>query len=304
MPHHGISPPGVLSIRLKKKYTAVVIVAMIVGVSLLASVVYGSVQESRIAYIAVRTDKDVYTSGENVTFKLVPLTEGLQFTLGGGMYPYQNGVQVVRIPDDVNPADVVTDPSLLERIHFWGLGRNILPIGTFNSTGEPLEMSWNGTVQIDGELTGGVNWANATSGYYLLYPRLERSQGHVTKFMLDDAAVFYYRSLNADINTVRTDDSFSISMGISLDKGLPEGEYELRSRIYPMYSDPDQPGMYVNETFNLTAGATHTVKMVPTEAGSYRYVTFDAVVVGPDGRLFAFGFAETPYGRWYDDFRY
>lgn len=54
---------------------------MFVGVALLASLVYGSVQDSRIAYVAVRTDKEVYTSGENVTFKLVPLTDGIEFTM-------------------------------------------------------------------------------------------------------------------------------------------------------------------------------------------------------------------------------
>lgn len=93
---------------------------MILGVALLASLVHGSVQDSRIAYIAVRTDKDVYTSDENVTFSLVPLTEGLQFTLDGWKDPYRNGVHVVRIPEGVDPSEVVTDPSLLQQIDMWG----------------------------------------------------------------------------------------------------------------------------------------------------------------------------------------
>lgn len=299
------SPCSGETIRLKKKYTAVIIVAMIVGVALLASLVYGSVQDSRIAYITVRTDKDVYTSDENVTFRLVPLTEGLEFTLDGSKNPYQNGVHVIRIPDDVDPGEVVTDTSLLYQIGSWGRGRIILPIETFSSGGEPLEMSWNGTMSINNELTGGVDWAKATSGYYLLYPRLERSQGHVTKFMMDDAAVFYYESLNVNISAVHSYDSFSMSMGISLGEGMSEGEYELRSRLYPMKYDAMEPGnRYFNETFILAPGAPHAVKIGPVEADSHVGAIYDAVVVGPDGRLFAFGIIKSPGGEWYNDHRY
>lgn len=63
--------------RLKKKYLALIVVIMLVGVAFVASLVYGSVQATRIAYVAVRADQEVFTSAENVTFKLVPLTEGV-----------------------------------------------------------------------------------------------------------------------------------------------------------------------------------------------------------------------------------
>ena len=278
---------------------------MIVGVALLASLVYGSVQETRIAYIAVRTDKDVYSSDENVTFELVPLTEGVQFTMDGWKDPYRNGVHVVRIPDNVDPSEVVSDPLVLDRIRSWDRERVILPVETFNSSHGPLEMSWNGTMEVMNEMAESTQWAKATSGYYLLLPMLQWSYGHVTKFMLDDAAVFYYDSINVDINTVRTDDSFSLSMDISLGKGLPEGEYELRSRLQPMRYDVMEPvPTYFNKNISLAAGKAVRLELGPVEADRYNIAEFDAVLVGPDGQLFAFGIVKGPDGGWYDDFRY
>lgn len=154
------------------------------------------------------------------------------------------------------------------------------------------------------ELAGEAQWARVTSGYYLLYPQLERSQGHVTKFMLDDAAVFYYESLNTNISTVRTHNSFSMSMDLSLGEGMPEGEYELRSRFYPMTYDSDPRNIYLNESFVLTAGSAHTVELEPMEADSHVGARYDAVVEGPDGRLFAFGFVKHMDGAWYNEYQY
>lgn len=101
---------------------------------------------------------------------------------------------MVRIPSDVDPAEVVTNVSLLSQFSSWDRGYAILPIGSFNSTGEPLELSWNGTILVGNDLVNGTKWVKATSGHYLLYPRLQWSYGHATKFMLDDDAVFYYDS--------------------------------------------------------------------------------------------------------------
>jgi hypothetical protein len=293
---------------------------MIVGVALFASLVYGSVQQSRIAYIAVRTDKDVYTSAEDVTFKLMPLTEGIQFTLSGWMDPNYNGVHVIRIPDDVDPAEVVTNTSLLDRFRSWDRGYANLPIETFNSTGEPLEMSWNGTIRVANELVNDLEtepsniyykWANATSGYYLLYPRLQWSYGHVTKFLLDDSAVFYYDSLDVnistvhDISTVDGDYSFSMSLDISLGEGMPEGEYQLRSLLYQMKWDAKSVSTYLNETFVLTTGGKPVhLELGPMDAGQRLQATYDAVVIGPDGKRYAFGFEKSSGGGWNNDYRY
>lgn len=228
-------------IRLKKKYLALIMVIMIIGVALLSSVVYSSVQANRIAYIAVRADKEVFTSAENVTFKLIPLAEGVQFTMNEQeLYDRYYGVHVVKIPSEIDPAEVTANISLLDKLNSWDRSNIIVPVPSFNSTGEPLELSWNGTMLVGNDLLNGTEWVKATSGYYLLYPRLQWSEGHVTKFMLDDNAVFYYDSLSTNISTHHTADSFSMRMDISLGEGMPEGAYELVSRLRPMtFSDQE-----------------------------------------------------------------
>ena len=72
--------------KLKRRYLVVIVVLMVVMTALVASVVVSSVQGSRIAYVAVSADKESYSMGENVTFKLRPLTSGVDFTIGGSNY--------------------------------------------------------------------------------------------------------------------------------------------------------------------------------------------------------------------------
>lgn len=308
------SPARGKTIRLKKKYLAVIVVAMILGVALLASLVYGSVQDSRIAYIAVRADKDVYTSGENVTFKLVSLTDGIEFTMDG-RNDLRNGMHVVRIPDSVDPTEILNDPFLLDRMYSWERRSIILPIETFNSADGPLEMSWNGSIQvyndelIDDPEVGWYQkqhqWVSATSGYYLLYPRLEWSAGHVTKCMLDESSMFYYDSLNVNISAAFSTGSFSMSMDISLGEGMPEGEYELRSRLSPLIYDGTEPvSTYFNRNLSLVAGSSIHLELGPVKAQDHVQAEYNAVVEGPDGRLFAFGIAKSSGGEWYYDHRY
>jgi len=292
-------------VRLKRKYLAVIVVIMIVGVAFVASMVYGSVQATRVAYVAVRADQQVFTSAEDVTFQLIPLTEGVQFTVEdqGGRNWY--GVHVIRIPDAVDPKEVATNLSLLNMFASWDRGYAVVPTGSFNSTGEPLSLSWNGTMYMPG-LVEGKDWVTATSGYYLLYPRLQWSYGHVTKFMLDEGAVFYYDSLRVNISTERTETSFSMGLSISLGEGMPEGEYVLRSQLNPMIYDDGYQYTYLNRTFDLRAGEKISLELGPVGAEPYMSAQYDAVVIGPDGRVYAFGFNKSgiDYGGWFNEFQY
>jgi len=300
--------------RLKKRYLAAIIVFIIIVVAALASVIYSSVQAERIAYIAVHADKDVFTSDENVTFQLVPLTEGVQFTVEGGDGMNGYGVHVIRIPDSVDPKEVVTNVSLLNDIYSWDHGRVILPVDSFNSTGEPLRMSWDGTLDYYEYYTEYETyaedeaWANArakaTSGYYILCPYLQWSYGHITKFMLDEGAIFYYDSLNVNITTDRSKDSFSMSMNISLGKDMPEGEYKLFSRLQPMSYEDGQSGTRLNQNFTLMKGGSVHIDLGPIKADEYSSATYDAVIRGPNGELYAFGFNKGVYEGWYYDYRY
>lgn len=94
-----------------------------------------------------------------------------------------------------------------------------------------------------------------------------------------------------------------MSMDISLGEGMPEREYELRSRLHPMaYSDSELK--YLNRTFTLTAGEAIHLELGPVDADPHSSATYDAVVVGPDGTMYAFGFTKTSHGGWYGDYQY
>jgi hypothetical protein len=177
-------------------------------------------------------------------------------------------------------------------------------------------MSWNGTIEIyNDELVNGpevgwgqepYRWASATSGHYLLYPRLEWSDGHVTKCMLDESSMFYYDSLNVDISAEFSSGSFSMSMDISLGEGMPEGEYELRSRLHPLIFDgmTKPVSTYLNESMSLESGSSIPLELGPVRSQVNVQAEYNAVVEGPDGRLFAFGIVKSSSGEWYYSHRY
>ena len=114
----------------------------------------------------------------------------------------------------------------------------------------------------------------------------------------------YYKSLNVNISAVHSRGSFSLSMDISLGEGMPEGKYELRSRLNRMSFNPDSWDIYLNESFALTPAAFHPVELRPKEANAHSLAQFDGVIKGPDGRLFAFGIVKSAGGEWYYDHRY
>jgi hypothetical protein len=244
--------------RLKNRYLAIIVVVMLVTTALLASWVVGSVQGTRVAYVAVRADKSDYALGENVTFSLVPLAKGLQFTVNGG--GSQGGVYIVRLPDDVDPDTYLDDPQAVYSIsNGMHIGGGVaVPIPRYNTTGEPLRLSWNGTMMQFDPAKQAMAWDRATAGYYLLSPAYNWEYGHVTKFMLDRSSIFHL-----DGPAVRFDISYESSMfTVRTEISMPIGGEPvsgLFTTVVPNHVNYSAEATYHNETVDLVPGGTTTV---------------------------------------------
>lgn len=268
---------------------------MIVLTALLASWVVGSVQGSRVAYVAVRADKTDYAMGENVTFSLVPLTEDVQFTVSGDYG--QSGVYIIRLPDDIDPGTYLDDSNALNNIsnHMNGF-RPSVAIPEYNSTGEPLKMSWNGTLQAP-DAEGRMTWARATAGYYVLYPVYFWMYGHATKFMLDRSSIFHLDGLNVKYNISVDASMCTIRTELSLPEGA-EPMSGLFTTVVPNNSVPyNETTNYHNETLELRPGEVTTVTISSYARDPWYGQTsasMSALFIS-GGTTYAFGFQPTYY---------
>ena len=278
--------------RLKKKYLVVLVALMLVMTAVVASFVVSSVQGTRIAYVAISADKESYSMGEDVTFKLRPLTQGIDFTIGGesgdpyrGTY-YGEMVTIVRIPDDVDPYSLIDRSGGLNDISMWkshSPNRASIPIPLFSSSGESLDMSWNGTLRAY-DKTGSYIWGEATAGYYLLYPEYY-SYGRTVKFFLDHSSIFYYDGLDVDYEITTEGQETTITMSLTLPDYTSPTEGRLSA--YVPYDGMQISSPYHNQTLDLKAGETSTVFIkVPS---SNPYLSLDAVLV-TDAGTYIFGF--------------
>jgi len=274
---------------------------MIVLTALLASWVVGSVQGTRIAYVGVRADKTDYAMGENVTFSLMPLTEDVQFTVSGDYG--QAGVYIVRLPDDIDPDTYLDDSSTINNIanHMGGSGVPSVPIPVYNSTGEPLRMSWNGTLPIYGS-EGRQIWAQVTAGYYVLYPSYHWVYGHATKFMLDRSSIFHLDGLSVKYNISVDASACTVQTELSLPEGA-EPMSGLFTTVVPNNSASyNDTTTYHNETLDLRPGEATTVTIAYARDpwSGQTSASMSAFFIS-GGTTYAFGFQPSYY--YYDNGR-
>lgn len=180
---------------------------MLVVTALFASMLSQYAQGGRIAYVAVETDKYVFTQGENITFRFVPLSSGVDFSTSGvdpryggsGNYGIGSGVHIIRIPDGREPDDIINNRTVLDMVQSWDSSDMTVYFNYFNSTDGTKSLSWNGTVMdpsyyfVQGLPVN--TYHKALAGYYLIYPIFTSLSGHYVKFQLDRKAIFYLDTL-------------------------------------------------------------------------------------------------------------
>lgn len=296
--------------KLKKKYLALVIVVMLALTAVVSTMVYGSVQATRIAYVAVQADKKVFEAGENVTFRLIPMSSDIRFTVSGYYYS-DAGMHVIRIPDWIDPETMLDDPKMVQNISSWEYGggmRTVIPFPEYNSSGEPLAMSWNGSIYVQSPATGqNGTWAKASSGYYLLYPKFDWVYGNKVKFMLDESAIFRYESITVEYDMTALANGTSVAVGLTLPSGF-EGATASVTAYMPsshVGGSSSIPGSSYHD--NITVPSDLTISFSMFTDLTYHSLALD-MIVDAGGERFASGFrtgyAYSPGGESYQLYFY
>ncbi len=184
---------------------AVILAVMLVISSLAAFVAYESVQRNRLGYIGIEVDKEVFTSEEDVTFRLVSLSRNAEFNITDRWNDdvdddFYRGLDLVRVPDIMDAETFLDDLSSLDYLRnhntYVPLGRAFFD--HFDSQDDSLQVTWNGTVVKEYWDGNGsfLRYSPAVSGFYVIVPRNSWSADHKVSFLVNERSVFYYDSLD------------------------------------------------------------------------------------------------------------
>jgi hypothetical protein len=311
---------------------AVIVVGILITGSVVAVIVYNNAQNSRIAYISVKTDRSFYDAGENVTFKLFDNTPDIDFNVTDPGNDPQRIVQsmgeinIIKIPDFVDPDWVVTHPlSRNDDLSIPKPFRIDAYVATihydyFNSKQSALNLSWDGMIVAPNEFTGDVSYFPANTGYYVIMPDFLYASSHKIQFNIDRGAIFHYNGLNAGIN-ITNNPSHNVTVNLSL-RAPPGTTGNLTCQLYSNFQYTEFPTENITETTVFPRSHYHNESMVLTSesdiirtmlfdakvpdhgvsaggASFFQLAYFDALLVTPIGN-FTFGFNGIWDGGWRD----
>jgi hypothetical protein len=322
-----------LKMNASKVVFALIMVAILFSGSVVAVFVYTNLQNGRIVHISVMMDRPSYSAGENVTFKLIDNTPDIEFNLSDPNSSPQNivfgsgEINIVRIPDDVDPDTVVTDLSdenRFQRQLSTELSVATVHYGYFNSQEAPKNMTWDGTIAVHSPLVEDISYTTATTGYYVIVPNFLSAADHRVHFDVDRGAIFYYDSLDARVNITNNPDH-NVTTRLLL--GAPPGTVgDLTCELFTDFQYTEFPATntssttvlksdnYHNETLILTPG-NDVLRTIVYEAKipdhgekvggttSFQMAFFHALLVTPVGN-YTFGFGGTWDGAWEHVYQY
>lgn len=192
-----------------RKGFSLIVAGIVVGTALLCAFVYIQMEDDRVVYLTVEADKDVFTSNENVTFRLVSLSGYRDFELvdtdSDSDEGLCGGIDIWKLPETVDHDALLEDPmasqEFYSRAEFYPYTAKV-HFDRFSSEDQPLQLSWNGTVAVDEWSEEGHRYLYypATSGYYMIAPSqsVDFADEDYT-FIISKNAIFYYDSLDAGI---------------------------------------------------------------------------------------------------------
>jgi hypothetical protein len=290
--------------RLQRKFLAVIICAIFLITIVLASFVVNATKESKVAYVSAKADKPSYSFGEDVTFQLYSLTPDVEF-VGTGLasidfYNYGNeGVHIVRIPDDVDPNEVLVNESLFSRVPSWDQYGPVVSFSTFSSTDGPLKLSWNGTYPVD-RYSPTPGYVVASAGYYMIYPVLDWISGHSVMFMLDRNAIFHLDSLNITMEPSYDQDTNKLTLSVEV-AGPTDYDATIHCQLNAtLWGNMGNAGNDTTLTFDLAPQESYRYTVSATLFSyEYWYVTYSGYIDTDIGRfVFSYTFPESG-GEWY-----
>ena len=291
---------------------------MLVVTAFFASMLSQYAQGGRIAYVSVKTDKASYVEGENISFKLVPLASDVFFKgtgiagTDGNYYGDPVGaIHIVRIPDDIDPDQIIGDRNMLDKVNSWdGRGMGV-SFDYFNSTDGAMSLSWNCTVMTftyqDQFTPPSITYHKALGGNYLIYPTIMPLAGHTVKFQLDRNAIFHLDTLELSAVPGLSGTMLTYNMTVSAPASLAGDSHCTMSWSTNGMTGQEGNGSGSNKVeFDIASGGSHifTVQQqVYVYAGmqSFQLTGWIATSWGN------YSFEKTDWyndGRWYDSPQY
>lgn len=270
-----------MRMRIKRKYLALVVAIILIAASAISYSVYQTIEDNRVAYITVKVDKESFSAGENVTFRLEAVSKGVEFNItdpGAVNGDNSGGVNIYRIPDGIDPDDLFDGTYSIYQLNYDfldGASPTMVHYDYFDSEEGPLEIIWNGSMWVYDHIFGGLSYQPATSGYYLIVPDLEMAYDDHVVCILDKSAVFYYDSFDLKLDIVNNPDTnITVTMSIQASPGT-EGEVSCDLYTELTYYHNEEDDEYDPQYPHNETGLTIT-------ADSWTNLTFTFDVAVPD----------------------
>ncbi len=247
--------------------------------------------------VMLQADKETYTIGEEITFKLLSPNQGSGFVISGDKYD-NLGVYVGKLPPDMTIDAFLNSSTNMVNSPLWYHDGPQVKFPQFNGRSGHLNLSWDGTFSSYNETSREYEDCLATSGYYFLAAKYSVTMGSYPELRTDRSSVFYLDSLDVEQDLSYSATNGSLTLDLTISSGASRATHgQLNCSVtYPkateLPTDTNESYFlmsteYLNDTMSLAQdewGGSTTV--VPYPEGGFSY--FEARLVTDEG-TFTFG---------------
>lgn len=177
----------------------------------------GSLDDSYID-VTITVDKSNYSINENIYFTLTLEDSSKPFRIkelseGGGLC-------ICRIPDNINPSQLLNNRSLLKTISNSPVER--LALSNYSNDNHTLIITWNGTYctnnnRLNNYLNGDVYFL-APSGYYIMFRSdlSSTTNDNILRFNVNENSLFYLDGLTPSVTCDYNNITSSLNINLSV----------------------------------------------------------------------------------------
>lgn len=201
----------------------VLLIFLIIGVAA-SSIAIGELSKNgRTIPVNIIVENANPTMDENVRFRLV-LGADYPFYIselsGGG------GIDIVRIPDDVDPTTISKDPNYLSSLQAHGTHATI-GLKDYSNDNKSLLLEWDCTVEVSGNPLmeeGGSKKIRAPAGNYIIFKCILTPYGNDNKleFRTTDRSIFHLDGLCPSIHSRYEPSNKSIDVEVNVTGGIAD----------------------------------------------------------------------------------
>jgi len=275
----------------------IVVILMVAAVLLAAIAAYVSIKKPfDHGVVTIQADKEGYNIGEEITFKLVSLNRNADFRASGSFADC--GIYIGKVPAGTSIHDLNANHSAIQQNPLWNERPPQVTFLNFNGNSEPLDLSWDGTYSWYNETSGEREACLATSGDYLIVPKLWVTAGDSPEVRFDHGSMFHLNSLDVDTELSFNTTSEALTLDLSISSGMSRATNgQLNSTLHfpdkkavPLGSnDSDyiESYRYLNDSLSFDNGSwSGTITVTPRPDSLF--ARFEAIIITDAGN-FIFG---------------